>query len=103
MGVIQQNQQKVFTLTLKNPQTVDIAARTMAFNSALRATATGGNVAIYLASKPGATDSTPVIIVNGIPKKFTAKDFNVSDYGVNRYLVAVTASGLKIDFMLQLY
>jgi hypothetical protein len=103
MGVIQQSQQKVFTLTLKSPQIADIAARTMVFNSTLRATTKGGDVKLYLGSKPGAIDSSPVLIKDGVPLKFIAKDFGVDDYGANRYLVAVTASGLKIDFMLQLY
>jgi hypothetical protein len=103
LGVIQQNQQKIFNLTLTSPELKDVATRTMVFNSALRATTTGGDVNIYLASKPGGTDSTPVNVVNGVEKKFTAADFGVADYGVNRYLVVVTASGLKIDFMLQTY
>ena len=103
LQVIQEHQQKIFTMSLKNPSTTDIATRTLVFNSELRATTSGGNVNIYLASTLGGTDSRPVLVLDGVERNFTAADCNVADYGVNRYLVVVTASGLKISFMLQLY
>ena len=103
LEVIQARQQKTFNLTLHNPETRDIATRTMVFNSKLRVKAVGGDVKMFLASTPGGSDSTPVIILDGQNHKFTAADFHVVDYGVNRHLTVVTTSGEDISFTLQLY
>ena len=103
LEAIQQHSQKVFNLTLNNPETRDVAQRTMVFNSRLRSKATGGDVKIYLASTPGGTDSTPVLITDGHDIHFTAADFGITNYGVNRHITAITATGTTISFMLQLY
>lgn len=103
LEAIQQHSQKIFNLTLNNPETKDIAQRTMVFNSNLRAKADGGDVKIYLASTAGGTDSTPVVILDGQNIEFTAALFGITTYGVNRHLTVVTTSGTAITFMLQLY
>ncbi len=103
LDAIQNGAQKIFTLTLNNPETKDVVVRTMVFNSRLRAKATGGSVKIYLATTLGGTNSTAVAITDGEPLDFIAADFGITDYGIHRFVTVVTASGTVISFMLQLY
>lgn len=103
LEAIQQSSQKEFNLTLHNPETRDVAQRTMVFNSRLRAKTTGGDVKIYLASTVGGVDSAAVLITAGHDVNFTAADFGVTNYGVNRHITVVTGTGTTINFMLQLY
>jgi hypothetical protein len=103
LEAIQQHSQAVFNLTLNNPETLDIAQRTMVFNSHLRAKATGGDVKLFLASTAGGTDSAAVVMLDGVDTPFTAAAFGITTYGVNRHLTVVTSSGTVIKFMLQLY
>ena len=100
---IQQTAQKLFNPTLTSHETLDIAKRTLVFNSKLRGKAIGGDVWIYLSSTAGGIDSTPVHVVDGHDLHFTAADFAILDYGVHCHLTAVNQAGVPVNFTLQLY
>jgi hypothetical protein len=103
LDAIQNTAQKIFNLTLTNPETKDVAVRTMVFNSRLRATTSAADVKIFLATTLGGTNSTAVVVTAGVSLSFTAADFGITDYGVHRYITVVAATGTVTSFMLQLY
>jgi hypothetical protein len=62
------------------------------------------SVTLYLASTPGGTDSTPVIIPALKELKFDVALFAVADYSVNRYLTIVnTDVAIETRFLVELY
>ncbi len=102
MALLQSKQQTEWNLTLEGRETKDVATRTQIPNSKFRATAMGGTAFMYLASTPGGIDSTPVELTDMLEKKFTAADFEVTDYAVNRHITVVNQMQLPIKFKLDL-
>ncbi|MCG3165187.1 MAG: hypothetical protein POELPBGB_00949 [Bacteroidia bacterium] len=60
-------------------------------------------VAFYLGSTAGGTDSNPVFVgVNQAKLKIQAAAFNVSDYGTHRFLTAVNNSTFELHYKVEL-
>jgi hypothetical protein len=102
MELLKSKQQTVWNIGLNPLETKDIAQRTLIAQSKFRAKATGGSAMMYLASTPGSIDSTGVPLVDGIENKFTAAEFHVTDYGVNRHITVVNGANNPIRFNLDL-
>ena len=102
MELLPSKQQTDFNPNLTSHESLNLATRTMVFNSKLYAKAIGGDVWIYLASTPGGTDSTPVKILDGHSLDFAASAFAISDYGTHRYITVVNQDGVVVNFLLKL-
>ena len=60
-------------------------------------------VAFYLGSTAGGTDSTPVFVgVNQAKQKIQASAFGISDYGTHRFLTAVNLSAFELHYKIEL-
>ncbi len=101
MELLLDKQQMVFNPTLNANETLDLAKRTMVFNTKFRCTTTSGDAWIYLSSTAGGTDSTPVKIINGIPLEFIASAFAITDYGQHCHITLVNKAGVKVSFHLE--
>ncbi|MEI8202377.1 MAG: hypothetical protein WCH34_05160, partial [Bacteroidota bacterium] len=102
MELLLGKQQTVWNITLEANEVCDIATRTQLPTGKFAATATNGNVKVYLASTAGGTDSTAVLLTDKIRRKFTAADFHVFDYKLNRHITVVNQSAEKVHFKLKL-
>ena len=102
MELLLSKQQKIWDIHLDPLENKDIATRTQVFNSKFKAKVIGGGAKMYLASTPNGIDSDPVVLVDGIEKDFTAADFHVADYGVNRHITIISSAGVIISFKLKL-
>lgn len=94
--------QTKWDITLTNRETKDLAKRTLTASSNIRATAIGGTAMVYLGKTAGGIDSDGVEIEDGIPKKFKAADFGISEYGVYRYITVVNQVQADIRFKFNL-
>lgn len=102
LEVLLDKQQKLWNITLHPHQVKDIGTRTQEAESKFTAKATGGNAKLYLASVPGKTDSEPIELTDGIPFKFVAADFVVSDFALHRHITVVSDAEIPIKFRLKL-
>ena len=56
----------------------------------------------YLATTPGGTDSTAVVIMAGAEQKLFASAFDIKDFGTHRYLTAINPGSATLDFEIEL-
>ncbi|MGE0637486.1 MAG: hypothetical protein AB7G44_11520 [Bacteroidia bacterium] len=60
-------------------------------------------VAFYLATTQGGTDSTPVLVTaNAAKTTIQISDFGISDYGTHRYLTAVNLSAFELHYKVEM-
>jgi len=85
--------QTVFTTALAISETKALLTRTFVFDDELRIKVSGpGPVSLYLASHPGNTDSSPIIVDGHTNQVVQVSAFNVENYGTNRHITAVNNS-----------
>ncbi len=102
LEVLLDKQQKLWNITLAPHQVKDVCTRTQEAGSKCYAKATGGNAKLYLASVAGKTDSEPIELTDGIPRKFVAADFAVTDFALHRHITVVSDAPIPIKFRLKL-
>ncbi len=102
MELLLGKQQTVWNITLEANEVFNIGTRTQLPTSKLAATAKGGNVKMYLGSVAKGTDSTAVVLTNGIRRKFIATAFEVADYKLNRNITVVNQTAGTVSFKLKL-
>ena len=103
LQTLRENDQSIFTGTLDPAETEAVLVHTFLGEDELRVKIdTNGPVNFFLASTPGGTDSTAVLLSSPAEITISIDDFGLKDMAGHRFLTAVNGGGVITKYRVQL-